>query len=1137
MQTRPPSEVERFGRGDRRLVAVCVAVIVVGTAIGATLFSRAFPEASIDFRVTREEARRVAETALAARGFDVAGRTALGIFDFDDEAKVFLERELGVSKAVPLLGREVPVWRWSFRFVTPLEKGELRAFVSPGGDLLAFRRILPEKAAAADPGPERARALAEETLRAHRGLDPAGLRFVETTEEKRPARVDRTFVWESRTLRWNGAAIRYLVEVQGDQVGRSSLWLDVPEAWRQGYATLRSKNRAAGAVATFGLVLTAIALVVAFFDRLRRRDVKWRWALAFGLTGTALQMAASMNELPISLFSYDTTESWASFLSQALLADFGNACLLGMLLLLLVAGGEPEYREAYPDKPALGRVFSRRAFGTKRVFLGLLAGYALTAGFFAYQVLFYLAADRLGAWSPADVPYSNLLGTSLPWLGVLLMGFVPATTEEFSSRMFSIPFLRRFSPAWVAVGVPALIWGFAHAGYPNQPFWIRGVEVGLAGVVIGVVMLKLDLFPLLVWHFTVDAVYTSLILVRSTNTYFAVSGALAAGVLLLPLVVAGVLAWKRGGFAPEAGLTNGDVGSAPPPWPGASSEAPAIVAPKPLSVTHVAAAAAVSVAVILLVRTVLPRGALDADVRVSRGDALEAARAFVKGQGDDPARYVTVAESGSALPSLEDAGETGAGLIPYRWERNAERWLLGHGGMPALRTWATTVLPGPVWQVRFVRERDRHRWWVVVDARNGRVTGFSRGFPEEEAGASLSQAEALAMARRAARSRGIDPAALTVVSSNAQERKARRDHRIVFEVPSQAAGEARQRVTVSVAGATPSLVATALKLPEEWARAEGRSTTATYAALAVKVAGFGTVIGLGLVALMRAHRAGKMRWRAAARWALFLSVPALLERVSNVPTLLRSWPADMPMAAYAVTAAIGVAAGLLLSYALAFVAVGLVTAAAPHALGLLRRPMPDGRVRALRAAGATALLVFAARALKASMEAAFPSEAGVGGFGFPPGVDGWLPAASVLASATELALLVAGGAALASLLARELASSHRTQVVLGFVALGCWAPLDARTFGEIAVQLVSGALPAVALALGVTLFLKDDPWAYVFTAVGVTVLRGGATLVTSGVTPWIVSGALCLAAGLLVLLAPGWRKDAPSTPPTPARAG
>jgi len=1099
-----------------------VAVIVAGAAIGVPLFSRAFPEASIDFRVTREEARAIAEKGLAARGFDVAGRRALGVFDHDDLAKVFLERELGLAKAVPLLGREVPVWRWSFRFVRPLEKGELRAFVAPTGELLTFRRTLTEEAPAPDPGAARARALAEETLREHRGLDPATLRLVEATEERRPARVDRTYVWESEALRWNGAAMRYLVEVQGDRVGRSTLWLDVPEEWRQSYATLRSKNRAAGAAATFGLLLTAVALVVAFFDRLRRRDVKWRWALGFGLAGTLLQAAASLNELPIALHGYDTTESWAGFVGQTLLADLGGACMLGVVLLLLVAGGEPEYRESYPEKPALGRVFSRRAFGTKRVFLGLLAGYALTAGFFAYQVLFYLAADRLGAWSPADVPYSNLLGTSFPWLGVLLMGFVPATTEEFSSRMFSIPFLARFSPTWVAVGVPALIWGFAHAGYPNQPFWVRGVEVGVAGLVVGAVMLKLDLFPLLVWHFTVDAVYTSLILVRSSNPYFAVSGAAAAGALLLPLLVAGVLAWRRGGFAPETGLTNGEVGSAPPPWPGASSEAPAVAAPRPISLTHVAVAAAVSVAVIVLVRTALPRGGLEADVKLSRGDALAAARAFVKAQGDDPARYVAVAVSGSALPSLEDAGETGAGLVPYRWERNAERWLLAHGGTKALRAWAGGVLPGPVWQVRFVREQDRHRWWVVVDARDGRVAAFSRGLPEEEPGASLPAEEALARARAAAKERGIDPETLVLVSSRAEERKARRDHLLVFEVPSQVAGEARRRVTIEVAGEKPSLVATALKLPEAWARARSRSTGATYAALAVKVAGFGTVLGLGLVVLLRAHRRGRIRWREAARWAALLTLPALLERLSALPATLRGWPPETPLATWAVTAAIGVTVGLLFSYVVALVALGLVTAAAPHALGLLRRPLPGGASRALRAAAATALLVYAARALKGSLSAALPAEAGVGGFGLPAGIDGWLPAAAVLASGVETALLVAGGAALASLLFRELVTERLARLLVGLAALGAWGPLEARTFGELWVPLVAEALPVAALAAGVALFLKDDPWAYAFTAAGVVVLKEGALLVASGVTPWVASGALCLAAGALVLLAPGW---------------
>ena len=1126
-------QVERLGRGDRRVVAVSLAVIVLGAAIGVPLFSRAFPEASIDFRVTRDEAREIAAKALAARGFDVAGRKAVGIFDHDDLAKVFLERELGLAKAAPLFGREVPVWRWSFRFVRPLEKGELRAFVAPTGELISFRRILSEEASAPDPGPERARAMAEETLRAHRGLDPAALRLVEATEEKRPKRIDRSFVWESKALAWNGAAMRYLVEVQGDAVGRSTAWLEVPEAWRQSYGTLRSKNSAAGAVATFGLVLTALALVVAFFERLRRRDVKWRWALAFGVTGTVLQMAASLNELPIALHGYVTTESWAGFLGQTLLADLGGACTLGVILLLLVAGGEPEYREAYPDKPALGRVFSRRAFGTKRVFLGLLAGYALTAGFFAYQVLFYLAADRLGAWSPADVPYSNLLGTSFPWLGVLLMGFLPATTEEFSSRMFSIPFLRRFAPAWVAIGLPALIWGFAHAGYPNQPFWVRGVEVGFAGVVIGLVMLKLDLFPLLVWHFTVDAVYTSLILVRSSSTYFVVSGAVAAGVLLLPLVVAGALAWRRGGFAPEVGLTNGEVGSAPPPWPGASSEAPSVAAPRPLSVARVAVAAAVSVVVLLGARVLLPRGGVQAEPRLSREDALVAGRAFLASRGEDPARWIASATSGSALPSLEDASETGEALIPYRWERNAELWLLGHGGLARLREWATEVLPGPVWQVRFAREGERRRWWVVVDARNGRVTSFSRVVPEEEPGATLGPARALEIARAAARERGLDPSRLEVVSSNAEERKARRDHRIVFEVPAQSVGEARRRVAVLVAGDVPSLVATALKLPEAWARERSRSTAATYAALAAKVAGFGTLIGLGLVTLLRTHRKGRIRWRASARAAAFLTVPALLARAAGLPALLSQWPSEMPLSTWAVMAAIGVTVGLLLSYVLALVSLGLASAAAPHALGLLRRPLPGTAGRALRAAAGTALLVYAARGLRGGLGGLFPAEAGVGGIAFPEGVDGWLPAASVLASGLELALLAAGGIALAALLFRELPAPPGLKAVVVLAVAGCWAPLDARTFGELLVPLVADALPAAALGAGAALFLKDDAWSYAFTAAGVVVLREGALLVSSGVSPWVANGALCLAAGLLVLLAPGWRE--PATRPTPER--
>jgi membrane protease YdiL (CAAX protease family) len=1127
MSAAAPAAAVRFDKRDQLFTAACLAVIAIGAAVGRAGFTRAFPEASIDFKVTREEAVKRGEAALKARGFSVDGMRALATFDVDDEAKVFLERTVGLEKANPLFATTVPVWRWSVRWVRPLEKLEYRAAVAPDGRVLAVRRLLPEKDAAPDPGDAAARDLAEEAVRKDRGLEPSALRFIQAAVEKRPARTDRTFVWESNVIRFGDAAMRYLVEVQGDRVGRTSLHLEVPEKWRRDYETLRSKNVAAGTVAWFGLLLTALAVVVVFLQRVRRKDVKWTWALAFAGVGAALQLLASLNELPIRLFDYDTAESWSGFLAMSLLADLAGAVALAAVLFLFVAAGEPLFREASPGQPALGRILSLRGLRSKRFFRGLLLGYAMTALFFAYQVVFYIVAAHFGAWAPADVPHSSLLATPFPWLGVLLMGFVPATTEEFSSRMFSIPFVGRFAPAWVAVVVPAFIWGFAHSTYPNQPFYIRGLEVGFAGVLIGVVFLREGMLPLLVWHFTVDAVYTALLLVRSTNPYIAVSGAASALVLLLPMAVALVLYVRHGGFAPDGDLSNAAVGTAAA-LPRAAEPAPlACKPPRALDPARLAFAVGLGLAVLFLARTVLPRATPwdDVDVRVDRTGAKAAADAFVKAAGDDPAAYLAAVTHETALPALEDASETGAGLVPYDASDAAARWLLQRGGMPLLTKWATSVFPGPVWHVRYVRALDEHGTTAVVDARTGRVVAFRRTLPEAEAGGSPDEAAARSRAAGVLKTFGEDPARWDIVSASGENRKARRDTLVVFESKAERVGEAARRLVVSLAGDVPALYATALKLPEEWVRQREKSTPPKYAALVWKILGLGSLVGLLLVEFVKVVRAGAVPWRRALVLAALLTLPALFARAAGLPVVLSKYDSQFSLPVFFVIAGVSTVVGILISYLLALLAAALVLAVKPDATAAFRRNAVDGP-RALLAASAVVLLIVGARALARSLDAAFPLEAGVSGFPFPPGVQGLLPAASVLEAVTSRFILLAGGAAFGALLLGDVLRKPAVRALFAAFAAGAFAPLGARTWGELFVPVLAGSLVGAAFLAALAVLLRDDPRAYLFAAAGLGLAGGAADLLKSGVPWWTLNGVLAAAALLAILAWLGFDRPA-----------
>ena len=90
---------ERLTGSEKRALLFWVMVGIAGALFARHYFFRAFPEASVDFRVSRDEALSRARRFVNGLGEDASRYQSAIIFDVDDNAKTYLERELGLQQA------------------------------------------------------------------------------------------------------------------------------------------------------------------------------------------------------------------------------------------------------------------------------------------------------------------------------------------------------------------------------------------------------------------------------------------------------------------------------------------------------------------------------------------------------------------------------------------------------------------------------------------------------------------------------------------------------------------------------------------------------------------------------------------------------------------------------------------------------------------------------------------------------------------------------------------------------------------------------------------------------------------------------------------------------------------------------
>ncbi len=883
--------MSRLTGKDLRTLLLWIVIGIAGAIVAIRYFHAAFPEAALDLKVSKPEALAKAQTFLAGTGMSVQGYETSIVFHVDENAKTFLERELGLEKANKLMTGPVVVWYWDVRFFRPQQQEEFHVHVSPAGRVVGFSHTLEEARAGAKLEREAATAIAENFARANYA-DFSGYDFLpaEANSIDRPNRRDWSFTWERRGFkapqREDGAPYRLHVSVLGDQPGASEEFLKVPEAWLRSYEKLRSSNTFYGTIAMIPYLFLNGAMLWVLFDLSRRGIIRWGGALKLGLVLAVLFFAMTANNWPIARAAYDTNASYDSFVLQRLTQALLASVALGLMVSLTVAAAEPLYRSSQPEQLRLNVAWTLPGIRSKEFFRACVIGLGMAAGHIGFVVLFYLWGSKVGVWAPQDVPYTDVLSTRFPWLFPLTIGAYAATSEEFMFRLFAIPFLTRLTRSRaLAVILPAFFWGFLHSTYPQQPGYIRGIEVGLIGIVAGVVMLRYGILATLIWHYTVDAALISLFLLRSGNLYFRTSGALVGAAALIPLLISGGFYVARRRFESDESLLNRAEAIVEKTTVEAVTVRQEAATAEKLSARQLKLVLSCGIVGLVLVVAIKPHQIGDfLRFQVNRAQAAERADAVLRARGIHPERYHRVV------------------TVANRSDGYANEFLRRKIGASGANRVFQQLVPLALWRVRYFRDGEKEEYAVGLRP-DGNLYAVQHVIEEKAAGAKLSREEALALAERYLRQeKHLELAKWKLVDSSADARPARNDHRFVWELDPAVAGAgddaARVRAELNIIGDEASGYRTFVKIPEQWERDQKKRTLARVLSTVWKVAFLSGLGVLALVLFFKNLRQQSVPWRRMAKWGLPALAGSAIAAFNGLPAALANYPTAIPLATF-----------------------------------------------------------------------------------------------------------------------------------------------------------------------------------------------------------------------------------------------
>jgi hypothetical protein len=878
-----------------RIVWLLLVVAFIGSLVFVRFnFAKAFSIVNINIAMDRNAALHKAAELKEPYGWGPSKARSSAIFDLDEHLRNFVELEAGGKEAFNriLKGNLLSPYTWRVRFFREGEVNETSVEFTPDGQPYGFLETLSENAVGPTLAVEEARAIAEKAASKDWHVDFAAFQPVETSKDVRPeGRVDHTFVYERRNATVGEGRYRLRLVVSGDRLTELSNFLKIPESFDRRYDHMRSANDtiATGDAVLFYILYLGIGCIGGLFFLLRRRYLLWKTALLMALVVAVLGALSTINCLPISWMEYNTAESAHVFVA-GIVAMVLKAFVMSMLTLgLSFMVAESLTRRAFPHMIQLWKTWRPSVVASPDVLGQTLIGFLMIGFLLAYDVAIYLAGNNwLGWWAPSETLVDpNILSTYLPWLTPLANALHAGFWEECLFRAVPLSCAAligaRLGRTRLIMGitlvVQALIFGAAHANYPNQPAYARIVEIAPAFLVFGIIYLRFGLLPVIVAHFGVDMFCMSLPIFFTHTSGIWADRLVVALLIALPLgvVLAGLAIRRSWRPIPDVLLNRAWI-PVTPRVANPAAESPQSI-PLLWAYTRRYATAALGLGLLGVAGwTYFSDFHTHTDrLAITRIQARTAAKQALTDRGLMP-----TGSWDTLTTVLADQGQAER----YIWQE--------HGPAVYDQLQKMRNLTLPAWQVRFVRFdpsiaiAERAETFEVLLAATGEVVKVVHRVPEAWRGTEMTEEAARVRAKAfLADTLKLDTSVLKEISTLSEKKPNRTDWNVNFAYTNMPAFTNNEvQVSVSLANGAVVDYARYFHAPEKWTRDEDARAAVYSIVTEVSSLGVQLVFIAGMVV-------GVVRWsRHRLAPALFFKTLATLF-IIGLLAMANNWPTEI----------------------------------------------------------------------------------------------------------------------------------------------------------------------------------------------------------------------------------------------------